>query len=166
MKKDFLKGISKENKKEFLNKLQSGQFTLLQLYEPQPPLSFDLQEDGLYKCREDGRILTSEQILILPGYRMNLQLVSNRLQVEGVKPPDGIRLMPYMENEYLDSLLKNKSDKVLTFDETDEKKPFKSDTDSYSFDDLMRLFHDSPEINFVMDEATAKKYLKCLENWC
>lgn len=166
MKKDFLKGISKENKRDFLAKLQSGKFNLLPAMEPQPPLNFDLQENGLYLCKEDGRMLTSEQILALPGYRMNIQLVADCLQVSGEKPPAGFVMVPFTESEYLDSLLKNKSAVVLTFDETDEKKPFKSETDSYSFKDLMRINGDSPEIVFCMDEKTAKQYVKCLENWC
>lgn len=165
MKKDFLKGISKENKKEFLSKLQSGKFSLLQPYEPQPRLSFDLQENGLYKCKETGKELTSQEIECLPGYRHTIELVSNKQQVNHEKPPSGIVLIPFTQQEYLNSLLKNKSDVVLTFDETEEKKPFKSDTDSYSFKDLMRINHDSPEIDFVMDEKTKIKYLECLENW-
>jgi len=54
MKKDFLKDIPKANKIDFLSKLQTGQFSLLKPYEPQPSLNFDLQENGLYKCRENA----------------------------------------------------------------------------------------------------------------
>ena len=107
MKKDFLKEISKEKKKEFLNKLQSGKFTLVQV-------PFDLQES----------------------------------------------------EASLNSLLKNKFDVVITFDESDIKKPFKSKDNSYSFRDLMRINHDSPDIDFLMDELTKMKYLECLEKWC
>ena len=102
---EFLKGVSKENKKEFLSKLQSGLYTLNKLYEPQPPLNFDLQESGLYKCQETGKELTKDEVYKLPGYRGGIQLVSEREQVTGQKPPDNIILMPYMESEYLDSLL-------------------------------------------------------------
>lgn len=167
MKKDFLKEIPKENKKEFLTKLQSGKFTLLQPYEPQPPLSFDLQESGKYLCKETGKLMSKEEIESLPGYRMSIELVSDKLQVNHEKPPDGIRLMPYMENEYLNSLLKNKSDVNVTLDETNEKRPFKCvETGvSYSFKEMQRLSTDE-NIDFYMDEKTKKKYIEELEKWC
>lgn len=104
---DYLKGISKENKQSFLSKLQSGLYTLNKPYEPQPPLSFDLQENGLYKCQGTGKELTRHEIESLPGYRMSIELVSDRLQVTGEKPPSTIIKQPYMEAEYLDSLLTN-----------------------------------------------------------
>lgn len=162
--KNVLRGISKEGKREFLSKLQSGNFTLLPAYEPAQTKSFDLQENGLYKCKESGEELTSEQILALPGYRMNLQLVSTRLQVAGEKPPSGYVLIPWTEQEYLNSLLKNKSDQVLTFDQAEGK--FKTNTDSYTFTELMRLKHDGQNNDFIMDELTTKKYLEYLEKWC
>jgi hypothetical protein len=164
MKKDFLKGISKENKREFLNKLQSGQFELLPPYEPQPTLTFDLQSDGLYLCKEDGRKLSISEIEVLKGYRLNIELVSTRLQVVGKEPPDTIIKQPYTQEEYLNSLLKNKSAMTLTFDETDGQ--FKTDTDNYSFNQLIIINRESPEIEFYMDKKTNEKYLECLENWC
>jgi len=159
MNKEFLKGISKENKRDFLNKLQSGKFNLSKPYDPQPKLTFNLQGNGLYKCQETGQELTSQEIAFLPGYRMNIELVSDRLQVAGEKPPDSIIKVPFTQEEYLNSLLINKSAKVLTFDESDGK--FKTETESYSFENLMRINTD-----FVMDEATAREYVSCLEKWC
>lgn len=164
MKKDFLKEIPKSNKIEFLSKLKSGQFTLLPLYEPQPKLNFDLQENGLYKCKETGKILSQGQISNLPGYRMSIGLVSTREQVNQEKPPSGIVLMPYSKEEYLNSLLKNKSDVVITYDESD--KMFKSTTESYSFEKLKRINNESPEVVFLMDEKTKLKYIELLEKWC
>jgi hypothetical protein len=105
--KDLLKGISKDNKRDFLAKLASKKFTLNKPYEPAQPLNFDLQEDGLYLCKEDGRKLTSQEIETLPGYRLAMELVSDRLQVSGEKPPDGYYLMPFTQEEYLNSLLKD-----------------------------------------------------------
>jgi len=164
MNKEFLKRINKEVKKEFLAKLQSGDFILQPAYEPQPELTFDLQESGLYKCQETGQELTLSELESLPGYRMDLQLVSTRLQVSGVEPPDTIKKIPFLETEYLDSLLRSKSDKLLTFDESDGK--FKTENDSYSFDQLMRFNHSNPEVHFVMNELTGRKYIECLKNWC
>lgn len=167
MKKDFLQGISKENKKEFLTKLQSGKFILLPPYEPQKEVTFDLiPGTDLFLCKEDGRKLTENEIYSLPGYRMSLHLVDKTAQVRHEEPPSSIILVPCMEHEYLDSLLKNKSDVVITFDETDEKKPFRSKDNSYSFKDLKRINSESPEVVFLMDEKTKLKYLECLEKWC
>lgn len=164
MKKDILQEIPKANKVDFLNKLSSGQFLLIKPYEPQPPLSFDLQEGNLYLCRETGKTMSQDQIESLPGYRMNIQLVSDRLQVAGKKPPSGIRLMPFSRTQYLDSLLKNKSEVVITFNESEGV--FKSETDSYSFASLMQIGHDSPEVVFIMDKKTTEKYIELLEKWC
>lgn len=167
MNKDFLKVVSKENKKEFLSKLQSGKFTLGEVYEPQPQLNFDLQKNGLYKCQKTGKELTSEEIESLPGYRMNIELVSDRLQVANLKPPDSIIKIPFTQEEYLNSLLKNKSDKNVIWDEANEKRPFKCvETGvSYSFKEMQRLSIDE-NFSFCMDEATAKKYIEELEKWC
>lgn len=164
MKNDILQEIPKANKVDFLNKLSSGQFLLIKTYEPAPPLSFDLQPDGLFLCKETGKTMSQDQIESLPGYRFNFQLVSDRLQVAGKKPPSGIRLMPFSRTEYLDSLLKNKSDVAITYDESEGV--FKSETDSYSFDRLMQIRHDSPEVVFLMDKKTTEKYIELLEKWC
>ena len=112
MKRDFLKCISEEGKKEFLSKLQSGQYTLGPVYEPQPMLNFDLQEDGRYKCKETGELMTKEKVESLPGYREDLQIVETRAQVAGSEPPAAIVKLPYTEVEYLNSLLiSNEPDK-------------------------------------------------------
>jgi len=104
------------------------------------------------------------QVSSLPGYRLNLQLVNDRLQVAGKKPPSGIVLIPFSKQEYLDSLLKNKSDVVITYDESDGN--FKSENDFYSFERLMRIRNESPEVVFLMDEKTKLKYIELLEKWC
>jgi len=161
---EFLKGVSKEIKKSFLAKLQSGKYVLGTVYDPQPGLTFDKQESGKYKCRQTGELMSQDEIESLQGYRMDIDLVSDRDQVAGNKPPDSIVKMPYTQAEYLDSLLINKSTKVLTWDETIGK--FRTETDIYTFNQLMRINHDSPDIKFLMNELTKKKYIECLEKWC
>jgi hypothetical protein len=163
MNKDFLKGISKENKKEFLSKLQSGKFTMKAVYDlPKQKLNFDLiPESGLYKCQETGKQMSKAEINSMQGYGLSILVVSDRLQVTGEKQPDRIILHPYMEHEYLNSLLK--SNQVLSYDETSET--FKTESESYSFGDLMRINGDNPESNYIMNEATSKKYVEELEKW-
>ena len=116
MKDDFLKGIPKAKKIDFLNKLKSGQFTLLEPYEPQPSLTFDLLENGKYKCKQTGKVMTKGQIEALPGYKMTLELVGTREQVAKEKPPSGIVLIPYTMDEYLTSLLKSAFAEHIEFD--------------------------------------------------
>jgi len=166
MKKDFLKGISKEVKKEFLSKLSSGNYILNKPYDPAPRLTFDLQESGMYKCNETGKELSKEEIESLPGYQIDIQLISERNQVIGIgtKAPDTIKKIPYSQDRYLNSLLKKKSDIHITFDESDRK--FKSETESYSFNELMRFNHDNPEVKFIMDKVTAGQYAEFLKKWC
>ena len=166
MNKNFLQGIPASAKIEFLNKLQSGRFELLAPYEPQPPLNFDLQEDGLYLCKETRVLFTKSEIEALPGYRLSIQLVDDRLQVAGKKPPSGIILMPYSKQEYLDSLLRGKNDIVVTWDESDEQKPFKGNDCNYSFNDLMRKNSENTDIAFIMDQKAREKYIELLEKWC
>jgi len=167
MKKDFLKEIPKTNKLDFLSKLQSGKFTLLAPYEPQKEVTFDLiPGTDLFLCKEDGRKLSEKEIYSLPGYRLSINLVDKTEQVRHEKPPSSIILVPCMKHEYLDSLLKNKFDTVITFDKTDQRKPFKSKDNSYSFEDLMRIRDENQEVIFVMDEPTKTEYLKYLEKWC
>ena len=166
MKKDILRQIPKGKKVEFLNKLQSGNFNLLKPYNPQPGLNFDLQENGLYLCKETGKELTKEQIVSLPGYKIQLELVGNKLQISGEKPASGYVLVPFSKNEYLASLLRNKADVILTFDETDKTSPFKSGNNAYSFNELMTMRNESPGITFLMDQRTKNEYLKALEKWC
>lgn len=166
MKNEFLKGIPKANKIEFLNKLNSGQFTLKEPYKPQPSLTFDLLENGRYKCKQTGKIMSKGQIEALPGYRMTLELVSDRDQVANEKPPSGIVLIPFTLDEYLDSMLKSKFAEHIEYDPADTTKPFKSEKRSYSFEDLMRINRESPEIEFYMDEKTKLKYIEALEKWC
>jgi hypothetical protein len=166
MKKNFLQGIPASAKIEFLNKLQSGRFELLAPYEPQPPLNFDLQEDGLYLCRETRVLFTKQEIEDLPGYRMSIELVSKREQVSGEKPPSSISLMPYSKVEYLNSLLRGKNDIIVTWDDSSEQKPFKSHDCNYSFNDLMRINHETTDIAFIMDQKAREKYVELLEKWC
>ena len=164
MDKSILSEIPASAKIDFLSKLQSGNFTLKDPYRPQPPLNFELQdEDGLYRCKETGILMSQEEIGSLPGYRLNIEIIKNRDQVSGGKPPSGISLMPFSRMEYLNSLLKNKDDKVLTFDEASGE--FRTETESYSFEQLMQNFHDDLD-SFVMDGKTAKKYIESLEKWC
>ena len=100
--------ISKANKLAFLKSLQSGIFTLSTAHEPQTSIQFDLQPDGLYRCQQDNRILTSDQIESLPGYQIIIELVSTRAQVSHEEPVKGYILCPWSNNEYLNSLLKAK----------------------------------------------------------
>jgi hypothetical protein len=121
MKKESLSKISKRAKVDFLKKLQTGKFELAEAYTPAPKLNFDLiPESGLYLCKETGKEMTKEEIEALPGYRLNLQLVDDRAQVRGEKPPSGIMLFPYSRDEYLNSLLKNPDDKYLSRDEANQ----------------------------------------------
>lgn len=166
MKKDFLKEIPKANKVDFLSKLRSGQFNLIKPYEPQPELNLDLQENGLYLCKETSKEMSQAQIESLPGYRITIALVDTREQVAHQKPPSGFVMVPFSKDEYLASLLKNKNDVVIVFDATDPKKPFKSKDERYSFNDLMTSRNENPSIEFYMDETTKVEYLKALEKWC
>ncbi|MCK9282323.1 MAG: hypothetical protein M0P71_17035 [Melioribacteraceae bacterium] len=105
----FLKGISKEIKKDFLAKLASGKYTLGPIYDRQPGLTFDLMENGLYKCKTDpDRILSKEEICSLQGFMIGIDIVSDKDQFSGVKLPDSIILIPHNEVSYLNSLLKDK----------------------------------------------------------
>jgi len=109
MKMQFLKGISKEIKKDFLAKLASGKYTLGPIYDRQPGLTFDLMENGLYKCKTDpDRILSKEEICSLQGFMIGIDIVSDKDQFSGVKLPDSIILIPHNEVSYLNSLLKDK----------------------------------------------------------
>lgn len=166
MKDDILKGIPKANKIDFLNKLNSGQFTLTETYKPQPSLTFDLLENGKYKCKQTGKVMSKGQIEALPGYKMTLELVGTREQVANEKPPSGIVLIPYSQDEYLASMLKSKFAEHISFDPEDPNKPFKSEKRSYSFEDLMRINRESPQIEFYMNESTKLKYIEALEKWC
>ena len=112
MKRDFLNGISPEGKREFLSKLQSGKYSLRKVYEPVKLLTFDLQESGLYRCKETGEVMTRAEVESLKGYREDLQVVNDRDQVAGSEPPAAIVKLPYTEVEYLNSLLvSNEPDK-------------------------------------------------------
>ncbi|HEY5591825.1 MAG TPA: hypothetical protein VIK55_12500 [Paludibacter sp.] len=97
--------ISKIEKLNFLNKLKSGNYRVGKLFEPQPGLNFEIEPDGLYKCQQDNRILTSDQIKSLPGYHMIIELVSTRAQVSHQEPAEGFILCPFNSSEYLNSLL-------------------------------------------------------------
>ncbi|MEI6049112.1 MAG: hypothetical protein WCS03_09465 [Bacteroidota bacterium] len=123
MKKEVLRKISKGAKVDFLNKLGSGKFQLLEAYTPAPRLTFDLvPETGKYLCKENGKFMSKEEIESLEGYQFNLELISERSQVTGVgnKLPNGIELIPYSREQYLNSLLKNPDDKYLTKEEAQQ----------------------------------------------
>ena len=123
MKKETLRHISKGAKVDFLNKLGSGKYKLGETYTPAPKLTFDIvPETGKYLCKETGKFMSKEEIESLEGYRLNLELISERSQVAGIgnKLPDGIVLVPYSKEQYLDSLLKNPDEKYLTRDEAKE----------------------------------------------
>jgi len=134
MKKEILRKISKTAKVDFLNKLQTGSYELAEAYTPRPKLTFDLiPESGLYLCKETGKQMSKEEIELLPGYQLNLELISDRSQVAGVgnKPPDGFVLLPYNREQYLSSLLKNPDDKYLS---SEEAKELLNDLDNGNFD--------------------------------
>lgn len=132
MEKAILRKISKTAKVDFLNKLQTGKYELAEIYTPAPNLSFDfIPESGLYLCKENGKTMSKEEIECLPGYQILIELVSDKLQVNHEKPPDGFVLMPYSREQYLDSLLKNPSDKFLT---SEEAKELLNDLDNGNFE--------------------------------
>lgn len=127
MKKEALRKISKGAKIEFLNKLQSGKFELIEAYNPAPKLNFDLiPESGLYKCRETGKEMSKEKIEALPGYQIKIELIQDLKE-----PPAGFELHPYSREQYLDSLLKNPDDKYLS---SEEAKELLNDLDAGDFD--------------------------------
>lgn len=104
-KSEILKGMPRERKIDFLEKLKSGRYKLIEPYEPQPKLNFDLQDDGLYMAKENGRKLTLEEVRSLPGYMFIIEQVSDKTQVNGETPPNGLCLIPFGKQDYLNGLL-------------------------------------------------------------
>lgn len=127
MKKETLRKISKGAKIDFLNKLSSGNYKLGETYTPAPKLSFDLiPETGLYLCKETGKQMSKEEIEALPGYQISIELVRDLKE-----PAAGFELFPYSREQYLDSLLKNPDDKLLT---SEEAKELLNDLDAGNFE--------------------------------
>lgn len=106
-KSEIIKSIPREIKIELLEKLRSGRYKMIKPYEPQPKLTFDLQEDGLYRCTEDRRLLTAEEIKVLPGYMLIIERVSKPSQINHEEPVDGFALIPFGAQDYLNGLLVN-----------------------------------------------------------
>lgn len=104
MKKE-LESIPREQKIEFLKKLASGRYRLLDSVEPQPKLNFDLESDGLYVCREDRRMMTAKEIKNLPGYMLVIERVSTRAQVNHQSPAEGYVLVPFSKQDLLSGIL-------------------------------------------------------------
>lgn len=107
MYKIDLNSISKASKAAFLTKLKSGRYTMGIVYPPQKPATFDLQPNGLYRNNETGEELTRDAIAELPGYRFNLEVIQDLKMA-----PTGFVLVPFSEEEYLDSLLISKDNKA------------------------------------------------------
>lgn len=131
MKKDFLRQISKTAKIDFLTKLSSGNFTLNKPYDPPPGLEFDLMENGLYKCKQTGKQMSKEEIESLSGYQISIELIRDLKE-----PPAGFVLIPISKEQYLDSLLKNPSEKYLN---REEAKQLVNDLDAGNFEKVMRI---------------------------
>lgn len=161
-----LENITREQKIGFLKKLQSGKYSLSQVYEPQPLLNFRKQPDGLFKCLQEGRIMNAEQISALPGYKSikAVEIVSGK----SLSDFDSIKLTPLKEAEYIDSLLINKDAILLSYDGIDPEKPFRCNKTGrlYSFVDLSRSWADNNSVFLLNDEVTAGKFLQELENFC
>ena len=129
MKKETIKKISKQAKVNFLSKLQTGKFELTQAYTPAPKLTFDLiPESGLYKCKQDGREMSRDEIAALPGYQISIELIRSFKE-----PATGFELFPFSREQYLDSLLKSPDDKYLTMQEANK---MLDDLDAGNFDKI------------------------------
>lgn len=66
-------------------------------------LNFDLIESsGLYRCREDGKELSEEQIKAMePDYLMNIEIVDDMKE-----PPSGYMLIPKTKEDFINGLSK------------------------------------------------------------
>lgn len=88
--------ISAKEKREFLNKLQSGKFTLKPGHVKQGSKNFKLLDNGLYQCKETGEELTRDEIEVLAsGYDFCLEIVDKTAQVAGIEPAGGYHLVNY-----------------------------------------------------------------------
>ena len=104
---DITKVTTKE-KREFLNKLQSGKFILKPDHVKQGPKNFERLGNGLYHCKESGEDLNRDELKVLAaGYDICSEIVSTREQVAGIEPPDGFYLMNinYGDDKALENLL-------------------------------------------------------------
>jgi len=104
---DISKVTTKE-KREFLNKLQSGKFILKPDHVKQGTKNFDRLDNGLYHCKESGESLTHDEVKTLAsGYDFCLEIVSTRAQVRHLEPADGYKCFSinYGDEKALENLL-------------------------------------------------------------
>jgi len=101
MKKTIIYNTSKEGKIAFLNALKTGDFILRKNKEPQQSKKFNRIDSGLYFCKETNETLSREQIKAMEkDYFLLIEVTSDLKQ-----PPDGYELIPFPEDQYLNSLL-------------------------------------------------------------
>lgn len=103
-----LSKISTSEKREFLNKLQSGKFILKADQKISGSKLFERLDNGLYHCKETNEDLSRDEIKVLAaGYDFCLEIVSTREQVAGIEAPDGYHLssINYGDDKALKNLL-------------------------------------------------------------
>ena len=107
-KNNILSEISKADKLAFLNNLKTGNFNLKKDGDPQPGKKFDRIDSGLYYCKETNETLSCDQIKAKESdYLLLIELISDLKQ-----PPDGFELIPFPNDQYLNSLLIPKSKEI------------------------------------------------------
>ncbi len=103
-----LSEIDTKAKREFLSKIQSGKFILKSETKKEDPKSFERLDNGLYRCKESGEELSSEEIKELAGeYDISIVLIDTRDQAKGIDPPDGYIFsnINHSDGSILDTLL-------------------------------------------------------------
>lgn len=104
---DISKVTTKE-KREFLAKLQSGKFVLKADHIKQEPKSFDLLDNGLYRCKQTGESLTYDELESLSAsYDFCLEIVDKTAQVAGIERADSYECfnINYGDEKALERLL-------------------------------------------------------------
>ena len=151
----ILKYSSKEQKKEFLTKLSTGDYLLNQYVEfPERKVKFNILPDGTYENKETGEIKTRDEIDELSGsYKFNLELVSDRSLI-----PNSIELIPFRPDQRLEAMLIRKNSIRLTVLENE----FVDDLGTvYKYEQI-----EAKRGTYLLDAKACEKYLQCLEASC
>ena len=87
--------ISTKEKREFLNKLQSGKFMLKSDHvKAEDSKNFDRLDNGLYRCKETGEELSQTEINTLKSsFDICLSLVNTHNQTAGLELADGYQFI-------------------------------------------------------------------------
>jgi len=104
MKKSILKQVSKQDKIQFLTKLQTGNYVLGKITTPKETLNFERLESGLYKCKQTGKLLKKSAVEALESQYMIMIEIIEDLKT----PPAGYDFLPFPKGQYLNQLLKCK----------------------------------------------------------